>query len=235
MPRKPRFNLPGIPQHVIQRGNNRDPCFFTKADYRRYLDDLSQSATQFSCQVHAYVLMTNHVHLLITSTETYGISQMMQALGRRYVCYVNRRYKRTGTLWEGRFKASLVDSENYLLTCMRYIEMNAVRAKMVDHPAKYHWSSYAANAQGQQNPILTPHRLYLALGSSADKQQIAYRGLFRQPMENQPLLAIRQALNHELALGCSSFKDRIEALTNRQARLGQPGRPRTKDTQGGTL
>jgi putative transposase len=235
MPRKPRFNLPGIPQHVIQRGNNREPCFFTEADYQRYLYDLSQSATRFSCQLHAYVLMTNHVHLLVSSTQAYGISQMMQALGRRYVCYVNRRYKRTGTLWEGRFKASLIDSENYLLTCMRYIEMNAVRANMVDHPAEYRWSSYAANAQGQRDPIVKPHPLYLALGGSADKRQKAYRELFRQHMGNQLLHEIRQALNHEIVLGCSYFKDRMEGLTNRQARLGQPGRPRSKGTSGDAL
>jgi len=235
MPRKPRFNLPGIPQHVIQRGNNREPCFFTKANYQRYLDDLNQSAIRFSCQLHAYVLMTNHVHLLVSSTETYGISQMMQALGRRYVCYINRRHNRTGTLWEGRFKASLVDSENYLLTCMRYIEMNAVRAKMVDHPAEYRWSSYAANAQGQQDPIVTLHPSYLALGSSADKRQMAYRELFRRPLENPQLHEIRQTLNNELVLGSAYFKDRIEALTNRQVRLRQPGRPRTKGTQEGAL
>ena len=233
MPRKPRFNLPGIPQHVIQRGNNREPCFFTIADYQRYLDDLSQSAARFSCQLHAYVLMTNHVHLLVSSTDTYGISQMMQALGRRYVCYINRRYSRTGTLWEGRFKASLVDSENYLLTCMRYIEMNAVRAKMVDHPAEYRWSSYAANAQGTKDPIITPHPVYLALGSSAETRQKAYCELFRQPMSKPLLREIRQALNHELVLGCEYFKDRIEVAMNRQARLGQPGRPRSKSTQGG--
>jgi putative transposase len=232
MPRKPRFNLPGIPQHVIQRGNNREQCFMTEADYQRYLDDLSQSATRFSCQLHAYVLMTNHVHLLVSTTQTYGISQMMQALGRRYVYYVNRRYKRSGTLWEGRFKASLIDSENYLLTCMRYIEMNAVRANMVNHPAKYRWSSYTANAQGQWDAMVTPHPAYLALGSSAGKRQKAYRGLFRQHIEDPLLQKIRQALNHELVLGCSHFKDRIEGLTNRQARLGQPGRPRSKGKPG---
>jgi putative transposase len=175
--------------------------------------------------------MTNHVHLLLSSPETYGISSMMQALGRRYVCYVNRRYNRTGTLWEGRFKASLVDSENYLLACMRYIEMNAVRAKMVDHPGDYRWSSYAVNAHGKQDPLVTPHPTYLAMGSSADKRQAAYRDLFRQPVEDQPLQEIRQALNHELVLGCACFKDRIETLTNRQARLGQPGRPRIQGIQ----
>ena len=235
MPRKPRFNLPGIPQHVIQRGNNREACFFTQRDYRRYLEDLDESAARFGCHIHAYVLMTNHVHLLVSSTQTYGISQMMQALGRRYVRYVNRRYKRTGTLWEGRFKASLVDSDNYLLTCMRYIELNAIRANMVDHPADYRWSSYAANAQGQKDPIVTPHAVYLALGSSSDERQSAYRNLFRQSIDGQLLHEIRQVLNHELVLGCTYFKNRIEAMTNRQARLGQSGRPRSKGVSGDAL
>ena len=232
MPRKPRFNLPGFPQHVVQRGNNREPCFFIQADYRRYLDDLGWSINRFSCQLHAYVLTTNHVHLLVTTTETYGISQMMQALGRRYVGYFNLRYKRSGTLWEGRFKAGLIDSENYLLTCMRYIEMNAVRANIVDHPAEYRWTSYAANAQGQWNPLITPHPAYLALDSSTVRRRKAYRELFQQQLEDSQLDEIRQALNHELVLGCPSFKDRIEVLSKRQVRLGRPGRPRSKGGAG---
>lgn len=229
MPRKPRFNLPGIPQHVIQRGNNREPCFFAESDYRRYLDDLANSAARFSCQVHAYILMTNHTHMLISSAQAYGVSQMMQSLGRRYVCYINRTYKRTGTLWEGRFKASLVDTDNYLLTCMRYIEMNAVRANMVDHPGEYGWSSYGVNAQGQRDRLVTSHPLYLVLGASAGERQAAYRDLFRHHMGNEQLHEIREALNHELVLGRSRFKDRIESLTSRQARLGQPGRPRLEN------
>ena len=229
MPRKPRFNLPGIPQHVVQRGNNREPCFFTEADYPRYLEDLGRSIKRFSCQLHAYVLMTNHVHLLVSTTQDYGISQMMQALGRRYVCYVNRRYKRSGTLWEGRFKAGLIDSENYLLTCMRYIEMNAVRANIVDNPAEYRWSSYAANAQGQSNPLITNHPVYLTLGSSAVERQNAYHELFQQQLEAPLLDKIRYALNHELVLGGPSFNDRIQGLSNRQVRLSQPGRPRSND------
>ncbi len=235
MPRKPRFNLPGIPQHVVQRGNNREPCFFTQADYPCYLEDLGRSINRFSCQLHAYVLMTNHVHLLVSTTQDYGISQMMQALGRRYVRYVNRRYKRSGTLWEGRFKAGLIDSENYLLTCMRYIEMNTVRANIVDHPAEYRWSSYAANAQGQWDPLITPHPAYLALGRSAVKRQKAYGELFQQQLDDPLLDDIRQALNHEHGLGCPSFKDRIEELSNRQVRLGQPGRPRSKGGAGDAM
>ena len=135
MPRKPRFELPGVPQHVIQRGNNREPCFYAEADYLRYRDDLRNAAEKYACVVHAYVLMTNHVHLLVSSSAAYGISQMMQSLGRRYVRYINREYRRTGTLWEGRFKAALIDTDAYLLTCMRYIELNPVRAAMSPIPA----------------------------------------------------------------------------------------------------
>ena len=151
MPRKPRFNIVGIPQHVIQRGNNREPCFYSEQDYQRYLKDLSDSAKKHDCRIHAYVLMTNHVHLLVTPMVEHGISNMMQALGRRYVYYINKNYQRSGTLWEGRYKASLIDNERYLLTCMRYIELNPVRAKMVEHPGEYPWSSYQANAQKNMN------------------------------------------------------------------------------------
>lgn len=225
MPRKTRFDLPGIPQHVIQRGNNREPCFFAEADYRRYLSDLSTSAKKYSCAIHAYVLMTNHVHLLVTSDIPYGISQMMQALGRRYVYYINHEHRRTGTLWEGRFKAALIDTEAYLLTCMRYIELNPVRAAMVAHPADYPWSSYAMNALGRADALVTPHPIYLALDAVPTRRQQAYRELFRNHLDADALHDIREALNHELVLGRSHFKDKIEAMTERQARLGLPGRP----------
>jgi putative transposase len=229
MPRKCRFLLPGVPQHVIQRGNNREPCFYAEMDYRRYLDDLLGSCEKYACTIHAYVLMTNHVHLLISSSETFGISQMMQALGRRYVCYINRRYRRTGTLWEGRFKATLIDTEAYLLTCMRYIESNPVRAAMVTHPSEYRWSSYAANAQGVTDALVTPHPIYLALDTSPSGRQQAYRELFRQSIDEDQLHDIREALNHELVLGRPHFKDKVEAMTARQTRPGSPGRPRVEE------
>lgn len=232
MPRKTRFNLPGVPQHVIQRGNNREPCFFSESDYRRYLDDLLEAADKYACAIHAYVLMTNHVHLLVTGTEAYGISRMMQALGRRYVGYVNHHYRRTGTLWEGRFKAALVDTEAYLLTCMRYIELNPIRAAMVAHPGEYRWSSHAANAQGATDPVVTPHPIYLALDASPASRQQAYRELFRHHLDDDQLHDIREALNHELVLGRSRFKDKIEATTARQTRLGAPGRPRIAEKAG---
>ncbi|MCI0505129.1 MAG: transposase [Gammaproteobacteria bacterium] len=178
MPRKPRFNLVGLPQHVIQRGNNRKPCFFSEQDYRRYLEDLEEVAGKYDCRIHAYVLMTNHVHMLITPMVDHGISQMMQALGRRYVCYVNKTYNRTGTLWEGRYKSCLIDSDRYLLTCMRYIELNPVRADMVSHPGEYQWSSYRANAQREESILIEHHPLYLELGTSTEERSMAYRELF---------------------------------------------------------
>lgn len=232
MPRKPRFTLPGIPQHVIQRGNNREPCFLAEPDYRRYLEDLQATAEKSACRIHAYVLMTNHVHLLVTPMQELGIAEMMQALGRRYVYYINKTYRRTGTLWEGRYKASLVDSDAYLLTCMRYIELNPVRAEMVNHVGEYKWSSYGANAQGRADVLLTPHPLYTALGENAAIRQHAYRELFRHHLDSDALHEIREALNHELVLGRSYFKDKIEAMTERQARLGIPGRPRAEEEEG---
>ena len=225
MPRKLRFNLPGIPQHVIQRGNNREPYFYSAEDYHRYLNDLKQSANKYNCQIHAYVLMTNHVHLLVTPFEENGVSQMMQALGRRYVKYFNNTYERAGTLWEGRFKSSLIDSEMYLLTCMCYIELNLVRAKMVAHPGDYMWSSYRENAQISKTGFISCHPVYTSLGDTDDERQFVYRALFQRYMDNDTIHKVRDALNHELVLGRSYFKDKIEEMTNRKTRLEKPDRP----------
>jgi len=175
MGRRPRINLVGVPQHVIQRGNNREPCFYSNEDYTAYLEFLKIAAEKTNCHVHAYVLMTNHVHLLVTPMEDYGVSALMQSLGKRYVQYINKTYKRTGTLWEGRFKSSLVDSNNYLFTCMRYIELNPVRAHMIDVPSEYCWSSYSFNAMSIVNELLIPHPLYLELGSTSEERCYAYR------------------------------------------------------------
>ena len=160
MPRLPRFNLLDVPQHVIQRGNNRQACFFEPDDYLFYLDCLKTAADAAGCDVHAYVLMTNHVHVLTTPRREHAVPRMMQSVGRRYVQYINKKNRRTGTLWEGRYRASLVEAEPYLLTCYRYIEMNPVRARgMVDTPEQYRWSSYHANALGHGDAWLTPHPL----------------------------------------------------------------------------
>lgn len=227
MARKPRFSLPGIPQHVIQRGNNREPCFYAEDDYPRYLAVLMEALARNDCRLHAYVLMTNHTHLLLTPMTEHGVSHLMQDVGRKYVRYINRTYRRSGTLWEGRYKASLIDSEAYLLTCMRYIELNPVRANMVTHPGGYRWSSYAGNAHGQGDSCLTPHPVYRQLGKDPVSCQHAYRELFRQHMDPTAIHAIRAALNQELVLGREDFKERIEQMTKRQTRPGRTGRPRS--------
>ena len=229
MPRKPRFVLPGVPQHVIQRGNNRESCFYAEKDYTRYLQILKEAMQANNCVLHAYVLMTNHVHLLVTPFSEHGLSHMMQDLGRKYVRYINYNYKRSGTLWEGRFKASLVDSEAYLLTCMRYIELNPLRAKMVNHPSEYLWSSYADNANGNSSELITPHPVYLALGNDDKGRQQAYQELFLNQLEYTALHKIRDALNQELVLGRGDFKDKIEQMTKRQTRRGKDGRPRIEE------
>jgi len=228
MPRKLRFNLPGVPQHVIQRGNNREPCFYLAQDYQRYLDDLKESALKYNCRIHAYVLMTNHVHLLITPMFENGVSQMMQALGGSYVKYINSTYKDSGTLWEGSFKASLIDSDMYLLACMCYIELNPVRAGLVKHPGVYKWSSYQQNAQGPDADFIENHQIFSMLGETIKERQFVYRGLFDRYIENDVIHQICDALNHEVVSGRSGFKDKIEEITKRQTRLGKSGRPCVK-------
>jgi len=231
MARQPRFTIPGIPQHVIQRGNNREPCFYAEEDYWRYKDELTQAAKKNHAIIHAYVLMTNHVHLLVTPQHEYSITHMMQDLGRKYVRYINTTYKRTGTLWEGRFKASLVDSDAYLLTCMRYIELNPVRANMVSHPGDYRWSSYACNANGKQSKTIHPHPLYTALDKTPEQRLFAYRELFRMHLASDQIHQIRDALNQQLVLGREDFKDKIEAMTNRQTRPRPLGRHRIEENE----
>lgn len=225
MARKPRFTLPGVPQHVIQRGHNREPCFYSEHDYARYLTDLSEASKRNQVAIHAYVLMTNHVHLLVTPAHSHGIIHMMQDTGRKYVRYINSSYQRSGTLWEGRYKASLVDSEAYLLTCMRYIEMNPVRAAMLIHPGEYRWSSYHSNAGHNKDTILEAHPVYRRLGMDDQERQYAYRELFSGSFDNTELHDIREVLDQELVLGREDFKDKIELMTQRQARPAKPGRP----------
>ena len=226
MARHARFIIPGHPQHVIQRGNNREPCFYSEQDYQRYLEDLIASANKYECRVHAYVLMTNHVHMLVTPMKDRGISDMMQALGRRYVYYVNKAYRRTGTLWEGRYKSSLVDSDHYLLTCMRYIELNPVRAGLVDHPAKYRWSSYSANALGVSNSILSKHAEYQLLGRSPEDRQSTYRGLFDTTLGSEEIALQRSALQTGTPLGNDRFRSQIEVVSGRKIGFLMRGRPK---------
>src|SRR5210317_680022 len=164
MPRRARLSIAGIPWHIIQRGNNRSACFYADEDYHRYLATLREQAEKHGCRVHAYVLMTNHVHLLITPERKDSAALLMKHLGQRYVQYINRTYKRSGTLWEGRFRSCLAQSEGYALACYRYIELNPVRANMVSHPRNYPWSSYRINAEGKKNDLIVPNEQYLRLG-----------------------------------------------------------------------
>jgi len=184
MPRLPRPRLADMPFHVIQRGNNRAACFFCDGDRRRYLEDLRIQALRHGVSVHAYVLMTNHVHLLVTAREPEGVSKLMKFVGQLYAQYVNRRYERSGSSWDGRFHSRLIDSESYLLQCHRYVECNPVRASMVRHPGAYRWSSYRANALGAPDPLVTPHPLIRALGRTDAESQAAYRELFLQELES---------------------------------------------------
>ena len=231
MTRKPRFNIPGIPQHVIQRGNNREPTFAGDDDYLCYLEFLQQAAERHGCAIHAYVLMTNHVHMPATPETEHSIPKMLQSVGRRYVQYFNYTYARTGTLWEGRYKATLIDSDRYLLTCMRYIELNPGRAGMVMHPGDYPWSSYRYNARGDDNPVVIPHLLYRHLDRNIDARRSAYRQLFRGQLGKADIDAIREATNKAWVLGNDRFRERIEALSGRRASQQMRGRPR-KDSKG---
>lgn len=231
MARLPRFTLPGIPQHIIQRGNNREPCFYAEEDYYRYQDNLLEAVKKNQAEIHAYVLMTNHVHLLVTPQHEHSITHMMQDLGRKYVRYINHTYKRTGTLWEGRFKSCLVDSDTYLLTCMRYIELNPVRANMVTHPSEYRWSSYAFNAMGKTDKLIKPHSLYMALSQDDEQRFCAYSELFSSCLDKEQIHAVRDALNHQLVLGRDDFKDKIEVMTNRQTRTKPLGRHRVEEEE----
>jgi len=216
MARPNRVILPGIPTHIVQRGHNRDACFFSSRDFDEYRQTLHETSERFQCSIHAYVLMTNHVHLLVTPRESTGISQMMQTLGGRYVRSVNLRRRRTGTLWEGRFKSCVIDCDRYFLACSRYIELNPVRARMVDDVGAYRWSSYRHNAHGEQDPLVTPYVLYDALGVSPQLRRRAYRDLFRQPIEVESLERIREAANRGAALGDPMFVERIEIATRRR-------------------
>ena len=229
MPRQPRVILAGVPLHLIQRGNNRQACFFTEDDYRAYLGWLNEYARESNCSIHAYVLMTNHVHLLLTPRTPDGVGNLMKRLGQRYVQYINRTYRRSGTLWEGRFRSCLTQEEDYVLCCYRYIELNPVRANMVEHPAEYYWSSYRCNAQGEFSTLLTPHRLYTALGSEKEDRQAAYRDLFRFQLNPGLVDEIRNATNGNYALGSSQFQEHVAAILGRRVIPGKPGRPRNKE------
>ena len=218
-----------MPQHIIHRGNNRQVCFGSEEDFSNYAYLLSKYTDESEVSIHAWVFMTNHVHLLATPTQANGISSMMQALGRRYVRHFNYTYQRTGTLWEGRFKSCVVDAENYLLACMRYIELNPVRANMVSRPEEYRWSSYHANGVGKRIDLCTPHEVYSRLGKTKPTRTRSYRELFKYHLDKDELAQVRNAINQAMALGSDRFKQEIEQLSGRRVTSLRRGpKPKSK-------
>lgn len=225
MPRSPRFDLACVPQHIIQRGHDGHACFYSPADYRCYLVQLLHASSRWNCSVHAYVLMPNHVHLLVTPSRVGALAHMMQAIGRNYVSYFNATYHRSGTLWEGRFKSCLI-GDDYLLLCQRYIELNPVRSALVGEPSVYPWSSYACNALGAVDPVIVPHAAYMALAPRNEPRMRAYRQLFEVDIEPQALRDIRTYIQQQRALGSAAFQARVEAVLGRYAKARPAHRPR---------
>lgn len=225
MPRLARFILPGVAVHIVQRGNNRAACFRRDGDYMLYLLHLRELAAALDCAVHAYCLMTNHVHLLITPPSAQVCMALMRNLGQRYVQHFNRVYERTGTLWEGRYRSCVVESAQYVLACYRYIEHNPVRARMVASASEYIWSSHRANTGAIADPMITPHVEYLALSAGRDSRHRAYAELFERDIEQTVIEGIRGATSGGYPLGSAEFKSRVQEGHGRSVERGRPGRP----------
>ena len=226
MPRRSRLRLPDLPLHIVQRGVNRSACFTDDSDRARYLELLAGAAVDQRCSIHAYVLMGNHVHLLVTPRQAGSASKMMKQLGEIYVPGYNERHGRTGTLWEGRFKSAVVDSESYLLLCQRYIELNPVRAGMARHPRDYAWSSYLANAEGAASSLVVPHPAYLSLSGDDLERRVAYRRLFVGRVPASELQLMRVSINSGAPLGDRAFVEELERRTGRRLSQDKGGRPR---------
>lgn len=226
MARLPRLTAPGLPHHLIQRGNNRQAIFADDSDRALYLRELAELADAHRLAIHAYVLMPNHVHLLVTPAQRETLARVMQALGRRYVRHFNDRHRRTGTLWEGRYRSTVVETDRYLLACMRYIDMNPVRAGLVAEPALYRWSSHTHHVGLRADPIVTEQAAYWALGNTPFERQVAYQRLFEVEQEADEIRSIRYATHRGWALGRTSFADRIAEGAGRPAAPRRAGRPR---------
>lgn len=213
---------------MVQRGHNRAPCFFDDEDFEFYLHWLGVALEEHECALHSYVLMTNHIHLLLTPSLCSDVAQLFMSIGRRYVRFINKKYDRSGTLWESRYRSSLIEAEDYLMRCHRYIELNPVRASLVDAPQEYRWSSFRANALGERNPLITPHELFVGLGHDEFERQIAYHSLFNGYLGDDVLHTIRNALNHGKPVGKPDFLHRVEQMTLLSCEVVPPGRPRAK-------
>lgn len=214
MARLPRICLPGYPHHITQRGNDKQDCFFEERDYKYYLECLADASSAYRCDVHAYVLMTNHVHLLLTPSSDHGMSRLMQSIGRKYVRMINNKYERTGTLWDGRYRATVVDSDEYLLACYRYIELNPVRAGMVSYPEQYPWSSYRAHVGLGSSDLLRDHAVYLMLGHDRATRSSTYSRLCRTGLEPDRLAEIRTSTLRSRPLGDERFQATVANALN---------------------
>lgn len=226
MPRRSRMYFPGLPYHIIQRGNNREACFYEAEDYQFYLVLLEELSQRYKVNIHAYVLMTNHIHLLVTPIEKESVSMMTKVVGSRFAQYINKKYNRTGTLWEGRHKSSPVDTEDYLLKCYRYIELNPVAANMVKRPEEYYWSSYGINAWGDHSHFITPHDEYLSLGKNKKSRQYAYRELFKVNLSEEDLHAFRESAHYCQPVGSERFRKQIEEKLGSPLGYMKRGRPK---------
>jgi putative transposase len=228
MARLPRYFVKGVPLHIILRGNNREPIFANDEDCQFFKEALIDAVKKHGLSIHAYVFMTNHIHLLASPISEESVPKTLQSVGRRYVQYFNFRYQRTGTLWEGRYRATIVEAESYLFECMRYIELNPVRAGMVMHPREHEWSSYLANAEGRADALVTQHRLFKSLGADVELRREGYRALVTTPMDVDMLKVIRESTNKGWAMGSGRFKDKVETLTERRVTPLPKGRPKQK-------
>ena len=236
MPRGPRIVVPKVALHIVQRGHDRQKCFRHDTDYLVYLAGLRELLAKTECALHAYCLMTNHVHLLLTPSNSSACASLMRNAGQRYVQYFNRRYRRSGTLWEGRFRSCIVDSADYVIACYRYIELNPVRAGMTSSPTAYTWSSHAGNSGRVRNSLLTPHAEYLALGANEASRHNAYRSLFARVDEPAFLASIRGATKGGFALIGDQLRSSLPEHLRRRLERRAPGpQPKTKPQAGSTL
>ena len=225
MARLPRLTVPGYPHHIIQRGNNRQAIFSSTADYQMLLALIDENAHKFGVALHAYVLMDNHFHLLATPSTAEGLPLMMQAVGRRYVRYFNDRQGRSGTLWEGRYRSTLIDTERYLLACMAYIDLNPVRAGLVSDPRDYPWSSHGHHVGLRPDRLITPHPLFWALGNTPFAREAAYAELTAAGISQDQQDALTRSALSGWALGDEKFVADLQKRTERRVQKNQPGRP----------
>jgi len=225
MARISRLVIPNQPHHIIQRGNDRQAIFRDVEDYCAFIGWMREASKQFKVAIHAYVLMGNHMHMLASPSDTHGLGRMMQWVGRFYVPYFNRKYDRTGTLWQGRFKTSVIESEQYFMLCSRYIELNPVRAGFAGQPSGYRWSSYAHHVGDQSDALIVDHPLYWALGNTPFEREAAYRQWMAQAIVQEDEDKLRQAVQKGWTLGSEQFQIGLENRTNRRVRPAKKGRP----------